>query len=335
MKPASTLKIIAEKLGVSISTVSRALNGNTRIGLKTRDEVMRMAKTLNYYPNQQAINLLQKCTHTIGIIVPTLAEEFFSFIIAGAEKVARDNGFQLIIGQSHNCTEVEEEIVESFIKSRVDGVMISVASKTKEYNHFLKLQNRGIKVVFYDRIPRNLPGHKVISEIKRGTRESIEFLHKRNISKIALLNGPSYFQMSDERLNGYLESIFEFRLDTSPDYIKSTDLSEDSTRQRMAELINLGAQKPQAVLCFNDYVSLYAMQACSENSIVPNKEIHFVSLTYSKLTKYSNPRPMASVKMFPKTMGTQAATMLIESIENAEEQNYNEVFIKTELKVYD
>lgn len=331
----STLKTIAEKLGISISTVSRAINGNPRIGIKTREEVLRVAKTLNYSPNQQAINLLNKRTYTLGIIVPTLAEEFFSFIIAGAEQVARDHGFQLIVGQSQNSTETEKEIIESFIKSRVDGVMISVASRTNDYNHFIKLQQTGIEVVFYDRVPRNLPGNKVMSEIRQGTKNAIEFLHKRNISRIALLNGPSYFQISDERLNGYLETIQALKLKTSPNYIKSTDLSEETTKQKMGELLEMGSMKPEAVLCFNDYVSLYAIKACSENSIVPNREVHFVSLTYSNLTKHTNPRPLASIKLFPKTMGKEAANMLISSITHSEDVKYNEVFIKTELTTYD
>jgi DNA-binding LacI/PurR family transcriptional regulator len=335
MKHNSTLKIIADNLGISISTVSRALHGNPRIGIKTRERVLSMAKSVNYSPNQQAINLLHKRTFTLGIIVPTLAEEFFAHIIAGAEQIARDHGFQLIIGQSQNDTETERAIVDSLIKSRVDGVMVTVASKTSEYNHLIKLQQTGIEVVFFDRIPRNLPGNKVISEIKQGTRIAMEFLHKRNISRIALLNGPNYFQVSDERLNAYLETIQDLKLKTSPSYIKSTDLSEETTKQKMEELLRMGDMKPEAVLCFNDYVSLYAIKSCIENSVVPNVDVQFVSLTYSNLTKHTNPRPVASIKMFPKTMGKEAASMLITSIENNQQLNYNEVSIKTELTTYD
>lgn len=328
----ATLKSIAKTLGISISTVSRALNDNPRIGLKTKESVKELAKKFNYYPNINAINLLKKQVSTIGIIVPTLREEFFSYVIAGAEKVARAKGIQLVVSQSHNSKKAEIEITQSYIKSRVDGVLTSVSAETNEYSHFSLLNKSGIHTVFFDRVPRNLPANKVRSEIDLATLKIMLYLYSKNFRRIALLNGPSNLQVSDERLNAYLEAIQNLKLSTSPDYIKSTDLSIEDTTQRMHELVSL-TNKPEAIVCFNDYVALHCIKACQTYSLVPNKDIYFVSLTYIGITQFTSPKPLASIDLFPEEIGTKATELLIDSLEGKKQKNYTELFVKTELVI--
>ncbi|NBA88764.1 substrate-binding domain-containing protein [Emticicia sp. CRIBPO] len=329
-----TIKKIASELGVSISTVSRALKNNTRIGLKTREKVWEVAKRLNYIPNPAALFLQNNKTYTIGIIVPFLQEEFFSQVVTGIEDVIFEEGFHPIISQSRDNMEREKKAVESFLKMRVDGVLVSVSAETNTYQHFKELEKYGIPVVFFDRVPRNFQANKVKSRIIDGALEAIRFLSENKKTRIGLLNGPSNLEASDERLNGYLEGIKKYDLKTSPQYIKTTNLSKEDTALKMKEFL---AQDdiPEAIITFNDYVALYAMRACKEQGVIPNKDIQFVSFANLPITGLMENPPLASVEQFPVLIGSQSAKLLLNCINDTREYTeYQEVIIKTELIIH-
>jgi DNA-binding LacI/PurR family transcriptional regulator len=331
----STIKEIAQELGISISTVSRALQNNPRIGLRTRERVWEAAKLMHYVPNPAAILLKKNKTSTIGVVLPYLQEEFFSMAITGIEDVALEKGYNVILSQSRDKFEREEKALKSFLSSRVDGVIASVATETNSYSHFKELESYGTPLVFFDRVPRNLDANKVRCNITEGAFQAVEFLINRGITKIALLNGPSNFEVSDERLNGYLMAIKKFKLQTSPNYIKSTDLSKEDSVEKMLELLAL-KEPPEAILTFNDYLALYAMQVCKQKGIIPNKDILFVSFANLPMTFYLDNPPLASVEQFAYNMGVKSAELLISIIENpsTEMPPYQELILETKLVVH-
>ena len=147
-KPA-TIKEIASRLRVSISTVSRALHDHPSIGLRTRMEVRKLAEELNYEPNRAAISFKQGKSFTIGVILPNLGEEFFSMAINGIEDVATSHNYTVLIGQSHDDTAREKQIAETMRKHRVDGLIVSLAKTTKSLQHFEQLDQYRIPVVFF------------------------------------------------------------------------------------------------------------------------------------------------------------------------------------------
>lgn len=330
-----TIKEIALKLGISISTVSRALQNNPRIGLRTRERVWELAKQMHYVPNPAAIFLKKNRTYTIGVLLPYLQEEFFSMAITGIEDIALEKGYNVIISQSRDKFEREEKALKSFLNSRVDGVIVSVASETNNYSHFKELENYGIPLVFFDRVPRNLEANKVRCNVTEGAFEAVEFLVNKGIKKIALLNGPSNFEVSDERLNGYLKAINYYNLQTFPSYIKSTDLSKEDTIEKMQQLLAL-SEPPEAVLTFNDYLALYAMQVCKQKSIIPNKDVLFVSFANLPITLYLDNPPLASVEQFAYNMGIKATELLMNIIENPSDEipPYQEIILSTKLIVH-
>ena len=146
-----TIKEIAKKLNVSVSTVSRALSNHQRIGLSTKEKVQKLAKELNYEPNEQAIFFKQKKTHTIGVILPFIREDFFSEAISGMETAAMEHDYTILFGQSHDDPEREKKVVEAMKKQRVDGVIISLSKFTNKYDHLLALSKYDIPVVYFDR----------------------------------------------------------------------------------------------------------------------------------------------------------------------------------------
>ena len=161
----TTIKEIARQLNVSVSTVSRALHNHPSIGLRTRTQVQQLAEALKYEPNQAAISFKKGKSMTLGLILPSLGEQYFSMAINGIEDVATKNGYTVLIGQSHDDVKREEQIVEAMRKQRVDGIIVSLSKSTKSYTHFDQLKGYNIPVVYFDRVPEMpeaySPAHRI------------------------------------------------------------------------------------------------------------------------------------------------------------------------------
>ena len=202
-----TIKEIANRLNVSASTVSRALHNHPSIGLRTKMLVQQLAKELNYEPNQKAIFFIQGKTFTIGVILPNLGEEYFSIAINGIEDVAIKNKYNVIISQSHDDPEREKQIVDTMRKSRVDGIIVSIAKNTINFDHFLQLDSFNIPVVFFDRVPAMVNAYSVSSSLKNSTISMVDMLAKKGHKRIGFIKGPDSIELSKERLDGFLEGL--------------------------------------------------------------------------------------------------------------------------------
>lgn len=329
-----TIKHIAQALNISISTVSRALQNHPRIGLRTKEKVFEMAQRLNYVPNPAAILLKKNKTYTIGVVLPHLQEEFFSQAITAIEDVISAENYNVVVSQSRDKLERENKAIKSFISSRVDGVIASISAETTQYYQFRELEKYGIPIVFFDRAPKDVAVNKVRGNIADAAFEVIDFLAKKGIKKVAILNGPASLEISDERLMGYWGAMKKFNLPIIQNYIKSTDLSKEDTTKKMIELLN-GEELPEAVFCFNDYVALYAMQACKQKGLVPNKDIVFVSFANLPITTYLDNPPLASVEQFAYQMGEKAAQLLLKIIQAEKETlEPEDIVVNTKLIVH-
>ena len=318
-KPVPTIKEIAKRLNISISTVSRALSDHHSIGLRTKMRVAELAKELKYERNETAIFFKQGKTFTLGIVLPELSEYFFSSAISGIEDFAKTKNYNVLVGQSHDCEVMEKQLVETMKNHRVDGMLISVAKNTSNYAHFDMLRNYNIPVVFFDRIPAKPNIHYVACNLLKGMAESINFLIKRGHKNIALINGPSTIIASRERFEGYKEALSCKRIKIDPHYIISTDLSQSSTEKAMEELLSL-KRRPTAIVTFNDYVALDAMRYAKKHRIKINKDISFVSFANLPICHYMENPPLASVEQFPYEQGKMAAEILWQLLDvNAEE----------------
>jgi LacI family transcriptional regulator, repressor for deo operon, udp, cdd, tsx, nupC, and nupG len=315
-KTVPTIKEIAKRLNISVSTVSRALHNHHSIGLRTKMRVQELAKELNYEPNQTAIFFKQGKTFTIGVILPQLSESFFSSAISGIEDFAKTKKYNVLLGQSHDDEETEKQLVEAMKNHRVDGMLISVAKNTKDYSHFDMLQHYDIPLVFFDRIPKKDDIHYVACNLENGMSDAINFLVKRGHKNIALINGPKTIIASRERLESYKDALSRKRIKVDPNYIISTDLNTDSTYKAMDELLSL-KRRPSAVITFNDYVALDAMQYAKRHGIILNEEISFVSFANLPICHYMENPPLASVEQFPYQQGNNATRILLDVLDNA------------------
>lgn len=336
-KPA-TIKEIAKRLNVSFSTVSRALHDHPNIGLRTKMRVQQLAKELDYQPNQTAIFFQQRKTFTIGVILPELSEAFFSSSISGIEDAAEKNNYTVLMGQSHDSEEREKKIVETMKSHRVDGVIISISKNTVNYEHFESLKKYGIPVVYFDRIPKMSDIHYVACNMVSGTVQAISFLIKKGHRVIGMINGPEKLFASQERKEGYQQSMTKSRLKFDPSLVVNTDLTLEGTQRAMEELLR-SKRKPTAIVAFNDYVALDAIQFALKKKKKINKDISFVSFANLPISSYSAFPPMASVEQHPYIQGQKATEILIELMTKNKEETiqpdaYYKIIIESQLVLH-
>jgi LacI family transcriptional regulator len=336
-KPA-TIKEIAKRLNVSFSTVSRALHDHPNIGLRTKMRVQQLAKELDYHPNQTAIFFQQRKTFTIGVILPDLSEAFFSSSISGIEDAAEKNNYTVLMSQSHDSEEREKKIVETMKSHRVDGVIISISKNTVNYEHFESLKKYGIPVVYFDRIPKMNDIHYVACNMISGTMQAISFLFNKGHRVIGMINGPEKLFASQERKDGYRQSMTKSRLKFDPSLIVNSDLTLAGTQSAMEELLR-SKRKPTAIVAFNDYVAMDAIQYALKRKKKVSKDISFVSFANLPISSYTAFPPLASVEQHPYIQGQKATEILIELMNKKKEENsqtdaYYKIIIESQLVLH-
>ena len=335
-KPA-TIKEIAKILGISISTVSRALHDHASIGLTTKIRVKQLAKELNYEPNQTAIYFQKGKSYTIGVILPELSEAFFSAAISGIEDTANKRNYTVLLAQSHDSEENERKLVAKMKNQRVDGLLISITKNTSSYDHFDMLKQSNIPVVFFDRIPALKNKHSVACNMETGTFEAVNFLLKKGHRTIGMINGPSTLFAAKERKDGYIDALIKNRLKFDPSMVVNCDLTEEGTIKAMNEVLNQ-KRKPTAVVTFNDYIALFAIRYARSLNIKINEELTFVSYANMPLINYMDYVPVASVEQFPYLQGQKATDILIDLLnkphkkDDAEQAYYN-IIVESQLVI--
>lgn len=330
-KPA-TIKEIAKRLNVSVSTVSRALHNHPSIGLRTKTQVQKLAEELNYEPNQAAISFKQGKTFTIGVILPNLGEEFFSTAINGIENIATENNYTVLIGQSHDDVEREKKIVDTMRRHRVDGLLVSLSKNTVSYEHFDQLSNYLIPVVFFDRVPDSPDVYSVSCNLKSSSVQLVDWLVGHGHKNIGFIKGPDTMMPSLERLNGYLEGLKKNNLPADESYVVQTDLSKEKTLEAVRQLLTL-KKRPTAVIAFNDYVALDAIKYSRNEGLEVNKDIYFVSYANLPITSYLDKPPLVSVEQFPYEQAEKATEILMQLINKKEPREVEEKRVVMQSKV--
>lgn len=328
-----TIKEIAKRLNISVSTVSRALHDHPSIGLRTKMRVQQLADELGYEPNKIAIFFKQRKTFAIGVVLPSLIEEFFSKAISGIEDVARKNKYHVFIGQSHDDVEMEKEIITAMKDQHVDGLIVSLSKQTKNYDHFMALEKYNIPVVFFDRVPSLSNVHKVAFDMVNGTRQMLEFLIKKGHRRIGILNGPQEMISSKERTEAYKQVMIKSRIKIDMSLVESTDLSPESTAAAVEKMLTL-KPRPTAVVAINDYVALDGIRHAKKLNLQLNKDITFVSYANIPITSFLQDPPFASAEQYPYKQGSTAAEILIELMNNPSSEKFHNVLINGDLVIH-
>jgi len=333
-KPA-TIKEIAKRLNVSVSTVSRALHNHPSIGLHTRMQVKKLATELHYEPNQAAISFKKGKTFTIGVILPNLGEEFFSMAINSIEDTASENNYIVLIGQSHDDMEREKKIVETMRQHRVDGILISISKNTNNFEHFISLEKYKIPVVFFDRVPEGNSFYKVSCSLKKSSTDMVDWLVSHACKRIGFIKGPGSMASADERLQGYIQGLAKNNIKVDRNLVVETDLTKSQNIQAIKKLLSL-KEIPDAVIAFNDYVALDIMKYTKDAGYKINKDIYFTSYANLPVTSYLDDPPIASVEQFPGQQAETATNILFELItskDSPRQEIKNKIVLEGELVV--
>ncbi|HTM99073.1 MAG TPA: LacI family DNA-binding transcriptional regulator [Pedobacter sp.] len=331
----TTIKEIASLLNISVSTVSRALHKHPSIGITTQLRVQKLADELNYEPNQAAIFFQKGKSYTIGLILPELSEAFFSSVVNAVEDMAYKKNYTVLLAQSHDDEDREKQIIQMMKNHRVDGLVVSVAKTTTNFDHFHMLEKYNIPIVFFDRIPPLKNIHSVACNIETGSLEAVNYLLKKGHRCIGLINGPAALTASEERKKGYFKAITKNRLKFDPSLIVSCDLTEKGTQEALTALME-NKRNLTAIVTFNDYVALYAIKYARKLNIDLKNDLQFISYSNLPLINYMDHVPIASVEQFPYKQGEKAVEILFDLINNKDSSTpetmyYNKVVVESEL----
>lgn len=310
-----TIKDIARILGISPSTVSRALKDHPDINADTKRSVNELANKLKYQPNAVALSLKNSRSNTIGVIIPEIVHYFFSSVISGIEDVASQKGFTVIICQSNESFEREVANARTLLSHRVDGILVSISKETHSFDHLTNLQEGGIPLVFFDRIaPQIIADHVIINDMeasRNATRHMIETGRKR----IAHFAGPQSLIIGRERLQGYLNALAESGLPVDNRLIVEADTFEKA-RNAVVEMLDSGIV-PDGIFAVNDLTAIGAMQTIQKRGYKIPDDIAIVGFSDGRFSGITDPN-LTSVDQHGYEMGTTAAEMLFQRILSSE-----------------
>lgn len=312
--PEITIHDLASELRISASTVSRALNDNKRISIKTRKIVQQKAIDMGYRPNILAANLRIKKTMTIGVVVPRIDRYFFSSAISGIEDYAWTKGFNVIISQSNDLLIKEENCVRTLYNNRVDGMIISISMQTNEDNHLRLFSDNHIPILFFDRFCPTIESDRIVVDDFNSGYQITAHLIERGCKRIAHIAGPELLNIYLDRKGGYLKALSEAGIPVGDGYLEVTGLTREEGRAAFARLMSL-PNPPDGVFCGNDTTALSALEYCRSNKLKVPEDVALVGFSDEPFSAVVTPS-LSTVKQPGYEMGFLAAQRIIERIQN-------------------
>ncbi|MBX0332630.1 LacI family transcriptional regulator [Pontibacter sp. HSC-14F20] len=311
-----TIHDIAEKLNITASTVSRALNDNPRISDATKKAVLKTAKQLNYQPNNIAAALRHGKSYIIGVIVPTADRYFFASVVRGIEEIANNLNYKVIICQSYDNYEKEVQTIEALLNARVDGIIASIGKNTENFDHFKKVQSKGIPLVLFDRTTDELEVSQVMIDDYLGAYKTVEHLIQQGCKRIAHFTSPKKVSVFKERLRGYTDALRDYDIPYDEQLVIKGDLQLEDGREGMKKLLKL-KQMPDAVFSASDYAAMGAMQVLKERDIQIPQQVALAGFSNEPFTSFTDP-PLTTVDQRSIKMGNITAELFFEHFKSGE-----------------
>lgn len=317
MRQKITIKTIAKELGVSTSTVSKALRDSHEISIETKDKIKAYADYYNYKPNNLALQLRNQKTKVIGVILPKIVHHFFSTVIKGIESGANEKGYHIMVCFSNESYEREVENLKVLSNGSVDGLIVSISNETLEnshFKHFQDLVNEEIPLVLFDRVHDSISCDKVIVDDIGAGYKATRHLAENGRKKIAMLSTPEHVNIGTLRKQGYLKALKEFDLDSNENLVLEIDEKEDAKTQ----IANIFHKDIDAIFAVNEIYAAIAIRLAKEQNLRVPEDVSVIGFTDGLISEYSSPSITAIVQ-HGFTMGRQAVELLIERIENENE----------------
>lgn len=327
-----TIYDIAKELKVSPATVSRSLNNNPSVSKKTRKKIMDTAKAMGYRSNLFATNLRRQRTHTLGVIVPKLNSNFVSSVVAGIEKVANQYGYNLIISQSQESEKKEVSSATTMFNSRVDGLIVSLASDTKGINHFNSFFERDIPVMFFDRVSYEKSSTNVVIDNYKAGYNAAMHLIEQGCKRIAHITGNLSRNVYNDRLKGCRAALAEHKLSLQKKYLIINQLDEAGSSQAAEQLLAMKPM-PDGIFVANDNCAAICMQALKEAGYHIPEDIAIVGFNNDLIGRVIEPH-LTTIDYPGQEMGEIVAHNMVNLLEGiAPAAMTNTIIIKSDLLV--
>jgi len=314
---AVTIKDIAKALGISTSTVSRALRDSYEISPETKQLVLDCAEKLNYRPNPIALSLKERRSRSIGVVVCEIANNFFSQVINGIESIAYDRGYNVIISQSRESYEREVIDLQYLASRSVDGLLISLSTETNDISHLKALHERGFPIVFFDRISEEINTHKVIVDNFRGAYDATEHLIRNGYKRIAAVTNSEFLSITVERLAGYKEALLANGIKVQESLIQHCfygGMISSEIDEAVNKLFTL-KQKPDALFATSDKLTTGCLKTLKRRGLRIPDDIAIVGFSNTDIAELIDP-PLTLVRQPALEMGQAATELLLQIIES-------------------
>lgn len=329
-----TIYDIAKVLGLSPATVSRGLKDHPAINSKTRKRIMDTAREMGYRSNSFASNLRMQKTHTIGIIVHELKSQFISSVLAGIEKVTTDAGYDLIIGHSSETWRKEAANAHNLFHKRVDGLIASLAFDTQDMDHFDPFVQKGIPIVFFDRVEEFAYGTRVVIDNVKAGHEATAHLAAQGCRRIAHITANLGRNVYAGRLRGYQQALADYGLPYDPDLLIVNDLSETAALRSAKQILAMDP-KPDGVFITNDFFAAVFLQTLKENGIRVPEDIAIVGFNNDVIARIIQPK-LTTINYPGEEIGEQAARSLLEQLAGHNSARTTDtIIIRSELIIRD
>lgn len=316
------IKKLALELNLSAATVSRALRDSHEISSETKARVLEMAQKLNYEPNPFASSLRRQKSKTIAVIIPEIANNFFSLAINGIEEVARQRDYHVLIYQTHESSEIEASFLMRLLSGRVDGILISLACEAVDKEQ-LKEVSEKLPVVFFDRVHDDIEGVKITTDDYESAYNAVQHLIENGCKKIGYLLTLNTLSTGKKRLQGYLDALKHNSLPDDTELIMESGANNDENYTRIKRLI--AEQKPDGILSSIEELAMPCYYACREMGINIPKDLKLISFSNLTHAELLNPS-LTTINQPAFEIGVEAASILFK-IFNKRWYEFNETII--------
>ncbi|HEX7365987.1 MAG TPA: LacI family DNA-binding transcriptional regulator [Pelobium sp.] len=311
-----TLKQLAARLGLSVSTVSRALTDSYEINVETKKRVKALADELNYQPNPFAAFLRKHISKTIALIIPEISNNFFSLVIKGVEKVCAEKDYYVLIYETHEDYQKEVRITNHLIGGRVDGVLISVNSESENAEHLKELVERNVKMVMFDRVIEDFKASKVYSDDYNSSFDGVNHLVNRGCKRIAFLKAGDNLSTMQQREKAYFDVLKKHNLLIDESLVKSFIPSKEIDLKELSNFIV--EKKPDAIFCSVERLAIACYDICNQLGLSIPNDIKVITFSCLNVARLLNPS-LSTISQPAFEIGKTAAKLLLEEIEGKKE----------------
>lgn len=324
-----TITDIAKRLGISHSTVSRALNDHPRISASTRDRVKRLAEEVGYLSNLPVKNLAQGRSYLVGVLIPDLSISFFSQALQSIQKTLIQENLSTLVFDNRESGDEEMRSLQKCMAHRVDGVIAAITIQTTDFSMYEKLLKHEVPLVFYDRVANFIPVPKVIADDHQASLNANRYLLKNGCKCIAHITGTINLNNSNNRLYGYLDALKEYGHEANEDLIHYYDF-HPPTIETFIENVVKKYPELDAVSTFNDYTAYYAIQALERMGKKVPEDVEVIGFSNEPIATYMRPQ-LSTVEQVATKMGELSAKKMIDILSNQEKMTDEKIVINPDL----